>query len=373
MWKKTIGAGFLALMCGTLLVGCSGGKTFRVKGTIEGAKNGTLYLQYEQDGRYVSVDSLEMGRDGSFDLTGDASEPRMYYLAFGETAPVLSFFAEGAPVTVRAHIDSLDCAQITGGEGQALYNEFMDYMREFAARKETAYLNILRASTQDGPKDSLEAYTAAYEQLDRRQLQYVANFVATHPDSPLSPLLAYTFLNKGYSPLLDTLQAKFTPEVAASLYGKEFSHFVTQAKNTLVGMSVPEFELRSDSVSFHREDFAGKTLFLVAWTAGDPVNIDYMSALKEVYEQWHPKGLEVLSSCIGGSDQEYGYDIYSLSLPWNEVRDARGVKNELVDKFALTGTLPSEVLIGEDGTILARGISPEALEEVLEYLSQQQK
>ena len=55
MWKKTIGAGFLALMCGTLLVGCSGGKTFRVKGTIEGAKNGTLYLQYEQDGRYVSI------------------------------------------------------------------------------------------------------------------------------------------------------------------------------------------------------------------------------------------------------------------------------------------------------------------------------
>lgn len=185
--------------------------------------------------------------------------------------------------------------------------------------------------------------------------------------------MAYTFLNKGYSPLLDTLQAKFTPEVAASLYGKEFSHFVTQAKNTLVGMSVPEFELRSDSVSFHREDFAGKTLFLVAWTAGDPVNIDYMSALKEVYEQWHPKGLEVLSSCIGGSDQEYGYDIYSLSLPWNEVRDARGVKNELVDKFALTGTLPSGVLVGADGTILARGVSPEALEKALEYLWQQQK
>ena len=53
------------------------------------------------------------------------------------------------------------------------------------------------------------------------------------------------------------------------------------------------------------------------------------------------------------------------------MRDARGVKNELVDKFALTGTLPSGVLIGEDGTILARGISPEALEKVLEYLSQQ--
>src|SRR5699024_4583324 len=110
-------------------------------------------------------------------------------------------------------------------------------------------------------------------------------------------------------------------------------------------------------------------LFLVVWSAGNQENIDYMSALKQVYGKWHDRGLEVLSSCISQNDEQYGYDIYSLNLPWAEVRDARGMKNTLIDKFALTGNLPAGLLIGRDGTILARYITPEDLDKVLDYLS----
>lgn len=370
MFRISVRTGAFVLAAALLAAGCSGGKTFKVKGTIEGAKNGTLFLQREQDGQYVNVDSLEMGRHGRFELTGDATEPQMYYLAFGKAEPVMSFFAEGDPVTVRAHIDSLDRAEIKGGREQALYAEFMGYMRDFSARKEAAYLDILRSSAVDGDRDSIAIYTSIYEKLDRRQLQYVANFAVTHPDSRLSPLLAYTFLNKGYSPLLDTIASKFSPEVSASRYGREFSDFVNSAKNTLVGMAAPDFELKKDTVSYRLGDFAGKNLFVVAWTAGNQANIDYMSALKQVYEHWHPKGLEVVSSCIGGSEEEYGYDIYSLNFPWTDVRDARGMKNELVEKFALTGTLPAGLLVGADGTILVRYVSPEGLEKALDYLSE---
>ena len=70
-----------------------------------------------------------------------------------------------------------------------------------------------------------------------------------------------------------------------------------------------------------------------------------------MYGKWHDRGLEVLSSCISQNDEQYGYDIYSLNLPWAEVRDARGMKNTLIDKFALTGNLPAGLLIGRDGTI----------------------
>lgn len=371
MFRISAKTGVALLACALLLAGCSGGKTFKVKGVIQGAKNGVLYLQREENGRYVDVDSLELGCNGRIELAGRAEEPQMYYLAFGKSEPALSFFADGAPVQVQAHIDSLDRARITAGDEQALYNEFMDYMRDFAARKEAVYLDILRSGAVDGAKDSLEIYRAMYEKLDRRQLQFVANFALSHPESRLSPLLAYTFLNKGYSPLLDTIAAKFTPEVAASRYGQEFATFVSNAKNTLVGMSAPQFELKTDSLTCRLEDFAGKNLFVVAWTAGDQANADYLTALKKVYEKWHPKGLEVLTSCIGGNDEDYRYDTYTLAMPWQDVRDARGVKSTLVEKFALTGTLPTGVLIGPDGIILARYVSPEGLEVALDYLSKQ--
>ena len=359
----------VAAVCVLLAAGCSGGKTFKVKGTIDGAKNGVLYLQKEADGRYVNLDSLEMGKNGRFELSAPVEDPQMYYLAFGKAEPAVSFFAQGGEITIDAHIDSLGQARIKGGKDQELYSEFMNYMRDFATKKNNIYLDILRSNAVDGDKDSVAVYTAMYESLERRQLQFVANFAITHPDSYLSPLLAYTFLNKGYSPLLDTIAAKLSPDVMNSRYGKEFSGFVTNAKSTLVGMSAPDFELIKDSAAYSPKTFAGKNLFVVAWTSGNQQNIDFLSALKQVYEKWHDKGLEVLSSNIGGSDEEYGYDIYSLNLPWIEVRDARGVKNVLVDKFALTGDLPAGVLIGRDGTILARYISPEDLSRVLDYLA----
>lgn len=98
-----------------LAAGCSGGRTFKVKGTISGAKNGVLYLQKEEDGAYVNLDSLEMGKNGQFEFSAPIEDPQMYYLAFGKAEPAISFFAESGEITVDAHIDSLDRAKIKGG------------------------------------------------------------------------------------------------------------------------------------------------------------------------------------------------------------------------------------------------------------------
>ena len=367
--RKISGSILILSLCAALAAGCGSDSTFQVKGTIAGAKNGTLYLQKEEEGHYLNVDSLEMGKNGKFEFTGDATEPQMYYLAFGKAAPVLSFFAESGTITIDARIDSLQKAKVKAGREQELYDEFLSYIRDFSGKKDKVYLDILRSSVVDGDKDSIEVYRSMYQSLERRQAQFVANFVLTHSDSRVAPLMAHTFLNQGYSPLLDSLVKSMSPEVADSKYGREFAGFVSAAKNTLVGMSAPDFELKKDTTAYSLSSFAGKELFLVVWSAGNQENIDYMSALKQVYGKWHDRGLEVLSSCISQNDEQYGYDIYSLNLPWAEVRDARGMKNTLIDKFALTGNLPAGLLIGRDGTILARYITPEDLDKVLDYLS----
>ena len=355
-------------LAAAVLVSCGRGGNVVVTATIQGARNGTLYLQHEVDGLYRNVDSVEMKKNGRFELSADVDSPEVYYLAFGKSAPVISFFAEPGTVNVSARIDSLSSAKVTGGKNQELYTSFMEYMRDFASRKNDAYIKILQASAADGNKDSLQAYSNAYSGLERRQAQFIANFAVTNASYEIAPLIAYTFLNKGYSPILDTIKSKMPQNILASKYGREFSSFVEQAKNTLVGMKAPQFEMSQDSLSFSSEDYAGKYMFLVVWAAGDEVNSDYITSLKDVYAKWHGKGLEVLSSCISADDQQYGYDTYYLSMPWTEIRDARGVKNTVAEKFALTGNLPASVLIAPDGTILAKYITPSDLDKVLAYL-----
>lgn len=355
-------------LAAAVLVSCGRGGNVVVTGTIQGAKNGTLYLQHEVDGLYRNVDSVEMKKNGRFELSADVDSPEVYYLAFGKSAPVISFFAEPGTVNVSAKIDSLPYAKVTGGKNQELYTSFMGYMRDFASRRNDAYIKILQASADNGEKDSLEAYSNAYSGLERRQAQFIANFAVTNASYEIAPLVAYTFLNKGYSPILDTIMSKMPQNILASKYGREFSAFVEQAKNTLVGMKAPEFTVSADSLSFSSKDHAGKYMFLVVWAAGDEVNSDYITALKDVYAKWHDKGLDVFSSCISADDQQYGYDKYYLGMPWTEIRDARGVKNTLAEKFALTGNLPASVLIAPDGTILAKYLTPSDLDKVLAYL-----
>ena len=346
-------------LAAAVLVSCGRGGNVVVTGTIQGAKNGTLYLQHEVDGLYRNVDSVEMKKNGRFELSADVDSPEVYYLAFGKSAPVISFFAEPGTVNVSARIDSLSSAKVTGGKNQELYTSFMEYMRDFASRKNDAYIKILQASAADGNKDSLQAYSNAYSGLERRQAQFIANFAVTNASYEIAPLIAYTFLNKGYSPILDTIKSKMPQNILASKYGREFSSFVEQAKNTLVGMKAPQFEMSQDSLSFSSADYAGKYMFLVVWAAGDEVNSDYITSLKDVYAKWHG---------ISADDQQYGYDTYYLSMPWTEIRDARGVKNTVAEKFALTGNLPASVLIAPDGTILAKYITPSDLDKVLAYL-----
>ena len=91
-------------LAAAVLVSCGRGGNVVVTGTIQGAKNGTLYLQHEVDGLYRNVDSVEMKKNGRFELSADVDSPEVYYLAFGKSAPVISFFAEPGTVNVSARI-----------------------------------------------------------------------------------------------------------------------------------------------------------------------------------------------------------------------------------------------------------------------------
>ena len=64
-------------LAAAVLVSCGRGGNVVVTGTIQGAKNGTLYLQHEVDGLYRNVDSVEMKKNGRFELSADVDSPEV--------------------------------------------------------------------------------------------------------------------------------------------------------------------------------------------------------------------------------------------------------------------------------------------------------
>ena len=56
------------------------GNTMLLKGTVEGLRKGTLYLQKVQDSLLVSIDSLVVDGSPEFQFVTEVESPEIYYL-----------------------------------------------------------------------------------------------------------------------------------------------------------------------------------------------------------------------------------------------------------------------------------------------------
>lgn len=70
------------VLIGLLLFSCSKeeGKQMVVSGQVAGLKKGVLYLQHVPDSTLVTMDSLEIRGDGSFQFEIPMEYPELFYL-----------------------------------------------------------------------------------------------------------------------------------------------------------------------------------------------------------------------------------------------------------------------------------------------------
>ncbi|MDD6009011.1 MAG: thioredoxin family protein, partial [Prevotellaceae bacterium] len=95
-----------------------------------------------------------------------------------------------------------------------------------------------------------------------------------------------------------------------------------------------------------------------------------MPHLKEVYAKYKKQGLEVVSVSIDEKADAWEKAYKELALPWIDVCNHIGWKDELVQKYAIRG-IPHQVVIDSDMNFVGVGIhGSKQLEEILEkYLN----
>ncbi|MDD4820740.1 MAG: DUF4369 domain-containing protein [Flavobacteriales bacterium] len=358
---------FIVLVAVMSFYSCSKSGNTQISGEIRGAKNGVLYVMSEQeDGTMNVLDSLNMKKDGKFSFSLDVPSTQLCYLTFDKNIPTLAFFVEGVPVEILAQVDSLSFADVKGGENQGFYNEFLSYLKEFEAKKSDLYIKVLKHSAENGNKDSLAEYSRQYNTNIRRQAQYIANFALTHAQNEVSPLVATSFLTQnGYSPILDSISSAMTPQVKESIYGKEYTDFISRAKKSSIGQVAPAFEIVKDSTTYSYDTYKGKNLFIAMWTPGQNASREYMLSLEKEYIKWRDKGLEVLSVAMTKDTMQYEHDSYYLNMPWVDVIQSNTKTNSVIKQFALVGNFPMGILIDKNGILHARYIEPADLELIL--------
>ncbi|TMM56022.1 DUF4369 domain-containing protein [Maribacter algarum] len=228
----TIALPFLILACGDGITE----NTMTVSGSVKGLKKGTLYLQHVPDSTLVTIDSLEVKGNGSFNFRTELESPEIFYLYLNkkdnnDINDRITFFGEPGNITINTSWNTFDTnAEITGSHTHAKLEEYRKHMTTVNKRN----LELLQQGyNSETPLDSLQL-DSLQRQSDRntqRGYLFAINYAINNKDSYIAPYIAISEIANANVKYLDSINNSLSPEVAASKYGRLLQAHIESVKN----------------------------------------------------------------------------------------------------------------------------------------------
>ena len=133
-------------------------------------------------------------------------------------------------------------------------------------------------------------------------------------------------------------------------------------KATAPGTKFKDFTIEGDStVSFSQYVGNGKFTIVDFWASWCGPCRRAMPQLKELYDKYHSKGLDVLGVAVWDKPEDTKEAIEQLGLPWPQIINAQNVPTDI---YGISG-IPHIMLIGPDGTIIDRNLHGDTLNNIV--------
>lgn len=325
---------------------------FRIEGKIG---KGSVYLVTENDtlGKTVS-------KNGKFVIKGKVSEPVIAFLVLEDVKYKSPIFLENADFSVQPGSDNKSL-QITGGgelqkQEQEYWDTFQENDRDILAEKAK-----LKEAREKKNLFEVMMRRANLLDLDSVRNEIENRFIAGHPNSLVS--LYHFYTNMGD---LDfgQMQAKYNllgDEMKKTEWGKVITARYENWERVAIGSVAPDFTLNTPEgkpVSLYGIKAKVKILdFWASWCG--PCRGENPNVVK-VYEEFHPKGLEILSVSLDNNKDAWLKAIEDDHLTWNHVSDLKGWGSEAAQLYAVNG-IPHLIVLDENNVIVAKNLRGEAL------------
>ncbi len=219
-----------------LLISCSSKENkMTLTGNVKELKKGTLYLQKIEDSTLITLDSLVINGNSSFNFSETVLEPELYYLYLKIENGILlddriAFFAESNPINISTTLDNFEVdAKITGSINQeklVMYNKIID-------RYSNQNLELIEQqfTARKSGNDSLAI------SIDKTQKSIIAkkylatiSFALTNNDFEVAPYLMVNRVNNSKLKYLDSVYNNLTPKIKNSKYGKDLKSLIIARK-----------------------------------------------------------------------------------------------------------------------------------------------
>lgn len=336
-----------------------------VKGKIVGIDEKTTLVVVKRTGEFTvdTVASAKFNAKGEFKFVVPEKEfNEVLDVRLSTIRSSFSFIAESGNIDVLADKNTLYKAEIKGTKENVRWNLYKDYTISLTQER-----NKLSTELKSMPK---EEKLLQYAAIDKRQKHYVDSLIQNFPNSIVSLYLAKIPLPMLKHDEIESLLEKFRPYFAKHRYYQEMKERFDILRKISVGMMAPDFKaVREDGkTEITLSQFKGKYVLLDFWASWCVPCRAENKHTKELYEKYHPLGLEAISFSLDDNLKAWQEAIKKDGLVWNNASDLKVGKLSPVAKLYGIDGLPAIWIIDPTGKVIGDNIRGEELKKFLAEL-----
>lgn len=342
---------------------------YTVTGSVEGAADGDKVYLMEINKRQepVKLDSATI-KDGKFTFKGRQETPACRYITYSpEQADGLyiDFFLENGTINVQMGRDN-DSA--TGTANNDAYQQIRTEVDKIKAQATSIYETLMTDTTltdEDRVKRQEEL-----SNLQEQAVQASIDGLKKNISGPVGIHLLKQYYYYMEQEELEEVTGQIPAEYDEDADIAQIKDKVTKMKATAVGQKFTDFEMKTpEGTPVKLSDYVGKGKVVLVdfWASWCGPCRREMPNIVKAYAQYKKKNFEVVGVSLDRDADAWKKAIEELKITWPQMSDLKYWNCEGSRLYAVS-SIPHTILIDGDGTILARGLHGEELQQKLEEL-----
>lgn len=353
-----------------LLAACSEKPGYEIAGTVSNADlNGKYVYLYAYGVKDAAPLDSALVQNGAFSLKGTQEVPALRVLRFSEDAvePVRVSPGENAPFTATFILENSKLAVALDSVSAVSGTPENDAQKQLQAqiRELRSGMDKLIADMRSGDEKLAKQAEDKYEEIERRITKAVVDYILAHTDQQTAAKNLFDFRYYIGEDEQNEIIAKADSTFKAVPGISSLIDHLNVLKKVAVGQKFTDFEMPDAKGEMHKlSEYVGngKVVLIDFWASWCPPCRAEMPNLVKAYKTYKNKGFDIIGISLDSKADAWAKGVKDLNITWPQLSDLKGWKNGGAALYGVN-SIPHTILVGKDGTILAKNLHGQELED----------